>query len=286
MNNNYFSIYKDNSPYNQPDKENFVDINMWISNIKKCIDLGLEILNNPKFIFHNYIPYLEYINSIKQNKNNKSYIINELFTHNNLIPYISNSIDLLKNDFPDYNDQEQLKQGEILPLENEDNSYNNIEYYENIYRINILTNHILLTNILYILQCKIEEINIMENSTKLNMKDEYIKKLELKNLLLRQNNSKSLEQIDKLTKNIKTTRQSLRNNLSPYGNQSSSLDQLSKSNYKQFTHIEQHTRLQDKKKSEREVDHSDDRHRIKYIKKCLKYYLKSFYLDIENSLKI
>jgi hypothetical protein len=171
MNNNYFSIYKDNSPYNQPDKENFVDINMWISNIKKCIDLGLEILNNPKFIFHNYIPYLEYINSIKQNKNNKSYIINELFTHNNLIPYISNSIDLLKNDFPDYNDQEQLKQGEILPLENEDNSYNNIEYYENIYRINILTNHILLTNILYILQCKIEEINIMENSTKLNMKD-------------------------------------------------------------------------------------------------------------------
>jgi hypothetical protein len=160
MNNNYFSIYENDNPFYESDKDNFGNIDMWITNIKQCIDLGLKILNNPNFKYNKYIPYLEYINAIKQNKDNKSYIINELLIHNYLIPYISNSIDLLKNDFPDYNDQKQLKQGEILPLENEDNSYNNIEYYENIYRINVLTNHILLTNILYILQGENEEMNI------------------------------------------------------------------------------------------------------------------------------
>jgi hypothetical protein len=267
MDTNYHSIYNI-IPYRDANYTLFT--NDLISIIKKCIELGLNILNNDTSDYRIlYPPYVEFISLIKIDitLQNISPIVTD--SYGELVPYIFHSVELLKNDFPDYNEPgNRTTHGEILNIEGEEDY--NIEYYNNIYRINILTNHILLSNILYILQCLVIEANSKMYelcSDQNNKKDLQILKLEDDLLMVElrneENNKKKDAIIQKLEDELKLVKNTNRLNIEKIHIISNNLERIKNSIGQSLSPYS----------------------KIKYTKKCLKYYLKSFYLDIENSLK-
>jgi hypothetical protein len=204
--------------------------------IQSCINYGLTILQkqynvdvtiyNFNDVYSNYKDALTNVRNMLSEIND--YIISNKSIDQDIVNYINESKILLDVDFEDYNKLQVI----IYESEDKKPNINNIEYYEFQYRIKILTNNIILNNILYILQ----QIQFSDNKITIEG--------------LKSNNQNLISELKTLK------------------------DEYDKSelNYNTLT-----TSIKDNLFKNKYIKKKD--YNIKFIK----YYLKTFYLNLENN---
>jgi hypothetical protein len=200
--------------------QNFNNIDNLIHNIKVCITRGLSILNDYRHDQDLYNNYSRLINRIKNTDHSYLNLFNEPHFTQTLVDQFTQSIGLLHDDF-NYNNTP----GNIPYTMGSNHDYGKTELSDNINRIRILTNQILLTNILYLLGHK--------KSTRAEI---LIRQLRIENNL-------NTDEIQRLNNNLLVTRQGYTGAIHP------NLKYIKENNYNM---------------------------------KFLKYYLKTFYLNLEN----
>jgi hypothetical protein len=262
--NKYTSIYNvDDEP------KKFENIHNIIHNIKICINRGLHILRTPKDDFEKYVPYKQLIREIRDLDNWK--ILDVVNFGNELKQQLIGSIKSILYLFSDYN----IRPSDLYKTNGSNNDYNKKEYYDNIYRINVLTNQILLTNILFLLEHKLTSIR---EDIQFDMANE-IYELKLKN-----------EEYDEKSNDLELLNSAYDYNIAQLTLENEEYDeQIKQLKLENNKHIEEIRRLNMNLMTIRTGYNTALR--IKNIKennyniKFLKYYLKTLYHYLEQQKK-